>query len=184
MAAPSTSISAAKLRTAECWTLLQIPQLGRLALVGSDGIPEIYPVNFVTHEGAIYVRTARDSKLRHLSARPVAALEIDGEDDSTRWSVVVRGDAAQVRDEDEIRESRVLHIVSLTPTHKPYVIKITPHSVTGRRFPKDLGTSRAEPARAATAEKPPSIKPTSKRSQRPDPIPHHPPAAAGSREDR
>ncbi len=176
MASPSSTPRAARLRTAECWALLQIPQIGRLALVDGDGVPEIYPVNFTTHEGAVYLRTARDSKLRHLHVRPAAAFEIDGENDDTRWSVVVRGAAAQLRDEDEIRESGVMDVVSLTPTRKPYVIKITPHSVTGRRFAKDLGPAPAETAaQSADAEAP--GRPRPKRSERPDPIPHHPPAS-------
>jgi nitroimidazol reductase NimA-like FMN-containing flavoprotein (pyridoxamine 5'-phosphate oxidase superfamily) len=180
MASPSSTPRTARLRTAECWELLQIPQVGRLALVDDDGVPEIYPVNFATHEGAIYIRTARDSKLAHLHLRPVAAFEIDGEDEDTRWSVVVRGEAVQLRDEDEIRESGVMDVVSLTPTRKPYVIKVTAHSVTGRRFSKDLRPVRDVPPPAKDA----TDGPKPKRSQRPDPIRHHPPASAGSHEGR
>jgi nitroimidazol reductase NimA-like FMN-containing flavoprotein (pyridoxamine 5'-phosphate oxidase superfamily) len=179
MASSSSTPSAARLRTAECWTLLQIPQIGRLALFDGDGVPEIYPVNFTTHEGAIYLRTARDSKLSHLHVRPVAAFEIDGDDDETRWSVVVRGEAAQLRDEREIGESGVMDVVSLTPTRKPHVIKITPRSVTGRRFSKNLRPARTasvSPAHESTGS------PKPKRSERPDRIPHHPPASAGSRD--
>jgi nitroimidazol reductase NimA-like FMN-containing flavoprotein (pyridoxamine 5'-phosphate oxidase superfamily) len=181
MASPSSTPSAARLSTAECWTLLQSQQIGRMALVDGEGVPEIYPVSFTTHEGAIYLRTARDSKLSHLHTRPVAAFEIDGEDDGTRWSVVVRGEAAQLRDEREIDESGVMDVVSLTPTRKPYVIKITPHSVTGRRFSKDLRPERTAPIPPANES---TDGPKPKRSERPDPIPHHPPASAGSHEDR
>lgn len=186
MASPSSASGAARLRTAECWSLLQIPQVGRLALVDGDGVPEIYPVNFTTHEGAIYLRTARDSKLRHLHLRPVAAFEIDGEDEQSRWSVVVRGAAGQLRDEDEIRRSGVMDVVSLTPTRKPYVIKITPHSVTGRRFAKELRpapSARASGPTAAPKAAPTPSSRTPKRSERPDPIPHHTPAPAGSHGD-
>ncbi len=177
MASPSSTPRAARLRTAECWALLQIPQIGRLALVDGDGVPEIYPVNFTTHEGAVYLRTARDSKLGHLHVRPAAAFEIDGEDEDTRWSVVVRGAAAQLRDEDEIRESGVMDVVSLTPTRKPYVIKLTPHSVTGRRFEKDLRPTAPSETVSQTQAVQASIRPRPKRSERPDPIPHHPPVA-------
>lgn len=188
MASPPTAPRPMRLRTAECWMLLQNAPLGRLALVDGDGVPEIYPVNFATHEGALYLRTARDSKLRHLHTRPGAAFEIDGEDDHSRWSVVVRGTAAQLRDEGEIRDSGVMDVASFTPTRKPYVIKITPHSVTGRRFPKNVRPSRPAPSAASLpppgAAEEAASPPTPKRSERPDPIRHRPPPPTASQEER
>ena len=60
------------------WSLLQMPQVGRLALVDGDGVPEIYPVNFTTHEGAIYLRTARaeSSQLVVMIDAPIAPASV------------------------------------------------------------------------------------------------------------
>lgn len=175
------------LATAECWALLQHASLGRLAVLDSAGRPDVYPINFTSHEGAVYLRTARDTKLARITARPAAALEVDGEDDSSRWSVVVRGDALHVRDEREIRDSGVLQVESASPAFKPFVIKLSPRSVTGRRYLKAEaagGTGRfvtdakgpQNDAVAGSARTPDS--------RRPDPIPHHPPLSLGGRGPR
>src|SRR3546814_6670245 len=58
-----------KLSTAECWSLLEHARLGRLALSDAMGEPELFPVNFTSNEGFLYIRTANDSKLRHLRMR-------------------------------------------------------------------------------------------------------------------
>ena len=60
-----------RLSTAECWALLQEAQLGRLAVVNVDGTPDIFPVNYIPHEGSLFIRTARDAKLAHIAHQPV-----------------------------------------------------------------------------------------------------------------
>lgn len=177
-----------RLGTAECWTLLEGAELGRLALADADGVPDVFPVNIVAHEGSVYLRSARDSKLAGIAARPAAALEVDGEDETTLWSVVLRGTAVQVRDEQEIHRSGVLGVVSPNPRHKPFVIKVTPRSVTGRRFPKapkpappTAATKAAPTAPPEPDAAPPAITPSEPQSyadhhpRHPDPIPHLPP---------
>ena len=56
---PSESFAVEHLPTATCWDLLQQTALGRLALVRVDGGPDIFPVNYLTHEGALYIRVRR-----------------------------------------------------------------------------------------------------------------------------
>lgn len=169
----------AHLTTAECWELLEHASLGRLAVTDSTGMPDVYPVNFRAHEGAVYLRTARDTKLARITARPMAALEVDDDDEDSRWSVVLRGDASQVRDEQEIQRSGVLHVQSGSPTFKPYVIKLTPRTVTGRRFPK-RPPAGAPPRHVGREQQPPSANPVdaapdASGPRHPDPIPHRPP---------
>ncbi|WP_194409537.1 pyridoxamine 5'-phosphate oxidase family protein [Microbacterium cremeum] len=167
--------------TAECWRLLEETPLGRLALVRADGTPDIFPVNYLTHEGSLYIRTARDSKLLHIAHHPVAAFEIDGETEATRWSVVVRGPIGRVDDDAELRESGVRRLRSWSPTHKLFAIKLTAQTVTGRRFAKTGG--RAGPALAFESSAAPPVPPNPSREQaraeRPTPIPHRTPAADG-----
>ncbi|MET0861458.1 MAG: pyridoxamine 5'-phosphate oxidase family protein [Microbacterium sp.] len=138
------------LGTAECWRLLQERSFGRLAVAGVDGLPDVFPLNYTVHEECIYIRTARGSKLLDIARRPVAAFEIDGEDESSRWSVVVRGSARRLDIDAQIRASGVLALVSASPTAKHDVIRITPASVSGRRFQKRPAGSAHEP-HASTA---------------------------------
>lgn len=132
--APHVPSSVTELSTAECWRLLETQALGRLALVDAGGEPRIYPVNFASSDGALYIRSAYDAKLRLLRSHPTVAFEIDGKDAGDRWSVVVRGDAVHVDVDAEIRRSRETGLRSMSPTPKPYVIRISPRTVTGRRF--------------------------------------------------
>ncbi|MGN6220841.1 MAG: pyridoxamine 5'-phosphate oxidase family protein [Microbacterium sp.] len=123
-----------RLDTAECWRLLEGERFGRLALVGDGGLPDIFPVNFIAHEGAVYMRTAPDVKVARITAHPLAAFEVDGTDEVTQWSVVLRGAASRVLDEVEIARSGVTRLVTWSPRQKPYVIKVNASTVTGRRF--------------------------------------------------
>jgi nitroimidazol reductase NimA-like FMN-containing flavoprotein (pyridoxamine 5'-phosphate oxidase superfamily) len=132
----STPPAIGRLSPDECWALLDGEHLGRLGLPGQDTTPEMIPVNFVASEGGIYFRTAFDSKLFHITSNPIAAFEADGEDEATRWSVLIRGTAARVRDDAEIARSGALHLATGSPREKPYVVKLTADIVTGRRFPR------------------------------------------------
>lgn len=131
---PKESAPVVELSTAECWRLIETQRLGRLALVDAAGEPLIYPVNFAALHGILFIRSAHDAKLRLLTSHPAVAFEIDGEEDGDRWSVVVRGEAAHVDLDAEIRRSREAGVRSMSPTPKPHVIRIAPRSVSGRRF--------------------------------------------------
>ncbi|GAA1997150.1 pyridoxamine 5'-phosphate oxidase family protein [Microbacterium ulmi] len=125
-----------KLNTAECWRLLERARLGRLALKGLDGAPDVFPMNFLVHSGCIYLRSAPGSKLLDIVEHPEAAFEVDGESAAQRWSVVVRGSVQRLDADDEIHESGVLDLVSWSPTGKHDFIRLAPTAVTGRRFHK------------------------------------------------
>ncbi len=122
------------LKTAECWRLIEAGSFGRLAVEGLDGIPDVFPLNYTVHDGSIYIRSAPGSKLMAIAVHPVAAFEIDGEQDGFRWSVVLRGSARRLAIDKEIRESGVQSLVSSSPTAKYNYICVTPSSVSGRRF--------------------------------------------------
>lgn len=172
---PSGSPTISRLSTAECWTLLEGDQLGRLALVDGEGHPDIFPVNYVAHEGAVYVRTAQDVKLLRIATHPHAAFEVDGEDEATRWSVVVRGEATRVRGEVEIERSGVAHLVTLSPRQKLFVVKIVANTVTGRRFPPTTEFSPPIVAPPPVSESSVPRPPDDHRGTRPDAIPSLPP---------
>lgn len=178
----TASESVERLSAQECWGLLQASNLGRLAVIRADGEPDIFPVNYVCHEGALYVRTARDRKLFHIAHHPVVAFEIDGATGDTRWSVVVRGPASRVTDDHELRDSGVRELVSESPVPKYSAMKVQANAVTGRRFsrhtgmPEDVHAFHEEPVPS-----PPNgeTDPERPRSEAPTPIPHVPPVEDG-----
>lgn len=180
MAAEPGDSAIEELGTAECWGLLESVTLGRLAVTGLDGAPDVFPLNYTVHNGSLYARSAHGAKVLDIATRAAAALEIDGEDDTSHWSVVVRGAAARVEHDAEIRDSGVLRLGSANPANKPHVIRLTPSTVTGRRFrkgahnpPRSLTTTdRREVPEAPTAGERPS---SPGRSERPTPIPHFAP---------
>ncbi|MFT4136822.1 pyridoxamine 5'-phosphate oxidase family protein [Microbacterium sp.] len=122
------------LRHAECWEVLASLSLGRLAVLGLDGAPDIFPVDYLTHEEQIYVRTAPGSKLMDVAHDPRVAFEVDAVGDELAWSVVVRGTAVRLDADDEIEASGVLELQSTNPTVKSNFLRITPREITGRRF--------------------------------------------------
>ncbi|MFF2487139.1 pyridoxamine 5'-phosphate oxidase family protein [Microbacterium sp. NPDC058062] len=163
-----------RLAASACWEYLQTAELGRLAVDNADGAPDIFPVNYVAHEGALYIRTARDAKLLHIAQHPMVAFEVDGAtDDDHYWSVVIRGKAQRVTRDDEIRDSGVRQLASWSPTAKFFVMKVVANTVTGRRFPQHA--SRRDPLMPfegdATLPAPPEP-PRQPRAERPAPIPH------------
>ncbi|THE07513.1 pyridoxamine 5'-phosphate oxidase family protein [Microbacterium oleivorans] len=166
----SSGRDTAEMTTGECWTLLEGAALGRFAVQGETGDVDIFPMNFLVHAGGVFVRSASGSKMRAIAARPRVAFEVDGEDDTVRWSVVVHGKAILLTEEPEIREAGVRHLVSWSPTAKFIFIHIVPEAISGRRFLKSPA-----PARVHLTE----IRFPAERSfaaRKPQPIPHFPPA--------
>lgn len=118
----------------ECWEVLLSASLGRLA-VSVAGEPEIFPVNFVTADRRILFRTAQGTKLLELTVNNHVAFETDGVGRDEAWSVVVKGTARILDKQAEIDAADQLPLRPLIPTLKFIYVEITPHEVTGRRFP-------------------------------------------------
>ncbi|GAA1848724.1 pyridoxamine 5'-phosphate oxidase family protein [Microbacterium koreense] len=175
----TASESVEQLSAQDCWGLLQSSNLGRLAVIRADGEPDIFPVNYVCHEGALYVRTARDRKLFHIAHHPIVAFEIDGSTPDAYWSVVVRGPASRVTDDRELRGSGVRGLVSNNPIPLHTAMKVQANTVTGRRLRRHTGSTsdvyayEGEATTSATPVVEADALPA--RSQRPSHIPHVPP---------
>jgi nitroimidazol reductase NimA-like FMN-containing flavoprotein (pyridoxamine 5'-phosphate oxidase superfamily) len=159
---PSREIE--NLGTAQCWHLLEAGAMGRLAVQGAEGVPDVFPVNYTVHSGSIYLRTAPGSKLMKITERPGVAFEVDGQDGVSHWSVVIKGSARRLDSDEEIHESGVEKLVTASPTSKNDFVAITVGSITGRRFrkrgsaatvmhrpspPSDTSTGAHEPVRPA-----------------------------------
>ena len=117
----------------ECWDLLERRELGRLALaVGEE--PDIFPVNYVVDGPRVLFRTAPGSKLAELSANPRVAFEVDEYDETYAASVVLKGIAERLELQREIDAADALPLTPWIPTLKYRWVRITPLSITGRRF--------------------------------------------------
>jgi uncharacterized protein len=118
-----------------CWEYLRGSSVGRLA-VDVGGQPDIFPVNYLVHEGALYFRSGAGTKLAAAVLMGHVALEIDGFEPHgrTAWSVVVKGRAVQVEKMEEVFDAEDLPLYPWVATPKPNIVRIDPSHVTGRRF--------------------------------------------------
>jgi hypothetical protein len=118
----------------ECWSLLDQHVVARLA-VDVGGQPDIFPINYIVHEGSIVFRTGAGTKLAAAVLSRHVAIEIDGlEVDGAVWSVVVKGIAHEVVDMDERFAMDDLPLYPWIASEKPNFVRIEPQLVTGRRF--------------------------------------------------
>ncbi|WP_343896958.1 pyridoxamine 5'-phosphate oxidase family protein [Microbacterium thalassium] len=126
------------MREDQCWALLGNRPIGRLAVIGADGGPDIFPVNTLVHDGKIYFRSGGGAKMREVAADDRVAFEMDGAEPPWRWSVVIRGTARRLDRDDEIEASGVLGLATLSPSPKNDFCVVTPVQVSGRRFRTDF----------------------------------------------
>lgn len=115
----------------ECWELLASAEVGRLAWQGQEGL-SVIPVNFVTAENRIVVRTAAYSSLARECDDNHVAFQVDAIDPETRsgWSVLVRGVAhLDYHPQDGGPAPNVWSAGT-----KPLQLAVDPTSVTGRRL--------------------------------------------------
>lgn len=168
--------------TAECWRLLEESSLGRLAVTGPDGRPDVFPLNSLVHDGNLYLRTAPGRKLRSVGLEPAIAFEVDGADSVHRWSVVIKGVAERVTSEADIAASGILALRSTPRARARSVLRVVPHTITGRRLraaPTDRSatTEQAGTAspRVGNAPAGPASDVDGLRDGKPQPIPHYAP---------
>ena len=122
------------LTESECWTLLRSAAVGRLAVPMASGGVDIFPVNHVVDQGSIVFRTAVGSKLSGAISAHEVAFEVDDSDDERAWSVVLHGRAELINRQTDLFDSFELSLHPWHLSHKPYFVRITAVSTTGRRF--------------------------------------------------
>lgn len=118
----------------DCWDLLRSASVGRLAVI-VDGAPEIFPVNFTVEHSALVIRTGDGTKIDAVRGHPRVAFEIDGVDGQTAFSVVVKGDAKEIKAPDELRDTVSLDVSPLQAGTKNHFVRVLAEEVTGRSFP-------------------------------------------------
>jgi len=132
---PGRQVSWRELSKSECFELLARELLGRVAVVDDRG-PILFPVNFVLDRHMVVLRTDAGTKLDAAIRGSRVAFEIDGTDAATRtgWSVVVRGEAAEVTGPAELARLRKLPLHPWAPGAKAHYVRILPAALTGRRI--------------------------------------------------
>jgi nitroimidazol reductase NimA-like FMN-containing flavoprotein (pyridoxamine 5'-phosphate oxidase superfamily) len=119
-----------------CDRLLREQRVGRLGLV-VEAHAEIYPINYaVTEAGDVVFRTDPGTKLDALREPVTIGFEIDGIDESNQsgWSVLVVGEASQVRNPAELARLRELPLEPWAAGEKASFVRLVPGKVTGRRI--------------------------------------------------
>ncbi|BAS07573.1 uncharacterized protein Rv3129/MT3215 [Arthrobacter sp. Hiyo4] len=117
----------------QSWKLLEATRHGRL-VVSVAGEPDIFPVNYLSSDRKIYLRTAPGNKLAQLTINSRVLLETDGILSDEAWSVVLRGTARVLTSSAELAVVEELGLKSWVPTLKDFYVEIVPTSVSGRHF--------------------------------------------------
>jgi uncharacterized protein len=117
----------------QSWRLLEGTKHGRL-VVSVAGEPDIFPVNYVTSDRKIYLRTAPGNKLAQLTINATVLFETDGILSEEAWSVVLRGKARVLNNSAELAAVEELGLKTWVPTLKDFYVEIEPSSVSGRHF--------------------------------------------------
>jgi nitroimidazol reductase NimA-like FMN-containing flavoprotein (pyridoxamine 5'-phosphate oxidase superfamily)/nucleotide-binding universal stress UspA family protein len=134
-----------ELTTAACWSVLGAARVGRLA-VCMDGSPRIFPINYVVDEQTIVFRTAPGSKL-DASRNATVAFEVDDYDvDSGQASsVIIEGRASEINEAAEWDRALGLPLFPWHVAPKGHFVRITPETMSGRRFRAAYAAPRVRP---------------------------------------
>ena len=120
------------LSESECWEFLRHREFGRLAYNLVDEI-NIVPINYAVDGDTLLFRTAEGSKLLGVVMNPDVAFEVDEHDDRTAASVIVRG-TARLLPENEAHRSENVPLRPWVDDFKYNVVEIRPTALSGRSF--------------------------------------------------
>ncbi|QOD05063.1 pyridoxamine 5'-phosphate oxidase family protein [Pseudarthrobacter sp. BIM B-2242] len=117
-----------------CWELLAESVVGRLAVIVEQR-PKIFPINYVLDGKSVVFRTAAGTAFWGSVGQDIA-IEADGyqADSQSAWSVVVSGQAHVIVAPEQIAAVDALGLEPWQSGEKHNYIRLTPGSVTGRRF--------------------------------------------------
>ena len=103
--------------------------------------------NFILDRHMVVFRTEEGTKLDAASRGSRVGFEVDGTDAATRtgWSVVVRGEAVEVTDPEELARLRELPLQAWAPGNRNRYVQILPAVLMGRRISVPDGVSSDQP---------------------------------------
>jgi nitroimidazol reductase NimA-like FMN-containing flavoprotein (pyridoxamine 5'-phosphate oxidase superfamily) len=114
----------------ECFEALASQQVGRVVFIDPDG-PLALPVNYVIHDESVLIAISPESGLSHHLVGQQVAFEVDEIDEfnETGWSVLVRGQAAELTGESARAKQGPN---PWADGDRSMVIRISPTQVSGR----------------------------------------------------
>jgi nitroimidazol reductase NimA-like FMN-containing flavoprotein (pyridoxamine 5'-phosphate oxidase superfamily) len=120
----------------ECWEALSKEEFGRLAYVLGDEV-DVAPLNYAVDRSTggptLLFRTSEGSKLLGILLHPEVVFEIDHYDETSAQSVIVRGRARRL-EEDEEHRAEVLPLRPWVAEPRYVVVELAPQKVSGRHF--------------------------------------------------
>lgn len=122
-----------ELTRSECFELLEGEHVGRVAVTDDRG-PVVFPVNFILDRHTVVFRTEEGTKLAAAIRGSRVCFEVDHADAVARtgWSVIVRGEAAEVTDQAELARLRELPLRAWAQGARDRYVRILPAMLTGR----------------------------------------------------
>ena len=121
-----------RLSKEECWELRRTDEFGRLAYRMSDEV-HLVPINYAIDGDTILFLTAEGNKLLGVTMHPEVVFEIDGYDEENAHSVIVRGLARRLEEDEEHRAENV-PLRPWVSTPKYNVVEIRPTQISGFAF--------------------------------------------------
>ncbi|MBG0740641.1 pyridoxamine 5'-phosphate oxidase family protein [Paeniglutamicibacter antarcticus] len=123
------------LAAAECWQLLTEVSVGRLGVI-SDGHPDVFPVNFKVDKETVVFQTGDGTKLDAIEEGGSVALEADSvsAEFGIAWSVIIKGAATVVARSDVDLNRIGRPLFPWQGIGRDHIIRISPASITGRRY--------------------------------------------------
>jgi len=113
-------IEVTELSESEILDFVRRMNYGHLAMCDS-GQPYVVPIHYAAADDYIYVYTTEGKKSSIINRNPRICLQIEDVRDNQHWiSVIVNGEAAQLRDESE-RSKAIDTIAKINPTLTPAV---------------------------------------------------------------
>src|ERR1051325_8643099 len=81
--------------------LLEEANLGHLGCITKDG-PYVIPVNYIFHDGNIYIHSLEGAKIDALRANPKVCLQVDRLENAYKWrSAIAFGKYEEITNPDE-----------------------------------------------------------------------------------
>ncbi|HEY0903931.1 MAG TPA: pyridoxamine 5'-phosphate oxidase family protein [Marmoricola sp.] len=118
--------------TEECWEMLRANEFGRLAFHLGDEV-HLTPINYAVDHDTLLFRTAEGSKLLGVEMNADVAFEIDEFDEDHARSVIIRGVARHLGEDEEHRAEHV-PLRPWVTTLKYDVVEVRPTEISGRTF--------------------------------------------------
>jgi nitroimidazol reductase NimA-like FMN-containing flavoprotein (pyridoxamine 5'-phosphate oxidase superfamily) len=123
-----------RLAAAECWELLGSRGVGHIALPGRSA-PTVLPVDYAVEDHSVLYGTDPQGPAAAADGTDVS-FQADRIDDrlSEGWSVLVRGTAQHIEDEDAARRLAGQHPAEPWAGRRTLWIRVEPAEITGRRI--------------------------------------------------